>query len=244
MGFSASLTERVVDGVHLLVDEEARRRGWLVAFADRRGGVSEAPYNWLNLAARVEDVPDHVDENRRRAAAAVGFELESLALARQVHEVDVVEVTTGGMAGSADGLVTRHSGPVAAILTADCAPVVVANDVAIAVLHAGWRGLVAGIAERGVEHIGGAEAAWIGPSIRDCCYEVGPEVVEAFQERDFPVGNGRVDTALAARTALTRLGVESIAAAPNCTYCDLNYFSYRRDGVTGRQGAFAGLGER
>ncbi len=227
-----------------MLDESARERGWLVAFADRRGGVSEAPYNWLNLAARVEDDPAHVEENRRRAAAAVGFEPESLALARQVHEVGVVEVTEGGMAGSADGLVTKEGGPVAAILTADCAPVVVANADAVAVLHAGWRGLVAGIIERGVEHIGGAEAAWIGPSIRDCCYEVGPEVVEAFREKGLPGGDGRVDTALAARTALTRLDVESIAVAPNCTHCDPNYFSYRRDGVTGRQGAFAGLGER
>jgi polyphenol oxidase len=241
VSFSAALSEKVVEGIHLLHDEGARERGWLVAFADRRGGVSEAPYHWLNLAARVDDVTSSVDENRRRAAAAVGFDLGSLALARQVHEINVVEVTGGGMAGAADGLVTRRPGPVAAILTADCAPVIVANDDAIAVLHAGWRGLVAGVIEQGMEEIGGALAAWVGPSIRACCYEVGPEVVTAFRARGLPVTGDRVDTAIAARAELGRLGVELVAVAPNCTHCDLNYFSYRRDGVTGRQGAFAGL---
>ena len=244
MGFSAALTEKTVDGVHLLHDPGAIERGWLVAFPDRRGGVSEAPYNWLNLAARVEDNPGHVEENRRRVAAAVGFDPGSLALARQVHETDTIEVTAGGTVGTADGLVTRRPGPVAAILTADCAPVIVANDDVVAVLHAGWRGLVAGIVEQGIERIGGALAAWVGPSIRECCYEVGPEVVEAFRARGLPAGVDRVDTALAARTELVRLGVETIAIAPNCTHCDDNFFSYRRDGITGRQGAFAGLLER
>ena len=244
MGPTATLEMSRVDGIDVLTDPGARERGWLVAFTNRRGGVSQEPYDTLNLAARVGDDPGRAIENRQRAASAVGFDAGRLALARQVHEKDLIDVAASdaGVLGEADGLTVRQPGPVAAILTADCAPVVIASEREIGVLHAGWRGLVAGVIEAGLDAIEGVESAWIGPCIHACCYEVGAEVTEAFAARELPVaGDRRVDPAQAAAAALRKGGVTNIAVAEQCTHCDPNYFSYRRDGVTGRQGAFAGL---
>lgn len=244
MVFTPTLKSRVSDGVEVLSDEAARSHGWLVAFTSRRGGVSAAPYDSLNLAARVGDEPEPVEENRRRAARAVGFDPARLALARQVHAADLIDVQkdASGVLGEADGLTVKEPGPVAAILTADCAPVVIASHHSIAVLHAGWRGLVAGVVETGVESLGDVRAAWVGPCIHSCCYEVGPEVTDAFAERGLPVaGTRRVDPAQGAAAALRNAGVKKVAVAEQCTHCNSNFFSYRRDGVTGRQGAFAGL---
>jgi YfiH family protein len=216
----------------------------LIAFSERDGGVSAAPYDTLNLALRVGDDPADVTENRRRVAAAAGFEAASLALARQVHGADVLEVDPGssGVVGTADVLLSRSPGHVVGILTADCAPVAIVGRGGVAIAHAGWRGLVAGVVENALAAVGPAWAAWVGPSIRSCCYEVGPEVVDAFTERGLPVaGPRRVDPGHAATVALSRSGVEHIAVTTHCTSCDEGYFSYRRDGVTGRQGAFVAL---
>lgn len=244
MKFAPSLEPRTRMGLHLLADPHAAARGLLVAFADRRGGISRPPFDTLNLAARVGDERAAVDENRARAAAATGLDLARLALARQVHGRELREVGPGdsGVLGDADGLIVRSRGATAAMLTADCAPVVVAGEDGVAVLHAGWRGLVAGIIAGGVGSLLRPYAAWIGPSIRSCCYEVGPDVVHAFEAAGLPIAEeGRVDTAEAARAALGAAGVEHVAVAPVCTHCDPNSFSYRRDGRTGRQGAFGGL---
>ena len=227
-----------------LVDPKAARAGMLVAFTNRHGGMSDDPYRSLNLAARVGDDPATVAVNRKRAAGALGFAADRLALARQVHGAELIEVgqSDSGVLGEADGLVARAPGPVLGILTADCAPVVVRGGDGIAVLHAGWRGLVAGVIEAGLGALEAPQSAWIGPSIRSCCYEVGDEVVAAFRSRDLPVaGNDRVDPAGAAAALLERAGVPEVVVAPQCTHCDPDYFSYRRDGVTGRQGAFAAL---
>jgi polyphenol oxidase len=173
----------------------------------------------------------------------VGFEVADLVLARQVHGGDLLDVPRGssGVLGRADGLVTRMPGPVLGLLTADCAPIVVAGDASVAVLHGGWRGLVAGIVERGVAAVDRAQRAWVGPTIRACCYDVGPEVVDAFRRRGLPVSGGRrVDPARAAAAVLEKAGIE-VAVSDVCTACDPSYFSYRRDGTTGRQGAFAAL---
>ena len=241
---SASLRRTTSGGVGLLTDPQALRRGYLVAFADRRGGSSAPPYDSLNLGGRVGDDAAAVAGNRQRAARAVGFDAERLVLARQVHEARVIEASAGdaGVLGEGDGLLARGPGPVLSILTADCAPVVVAGASGIAVLHAGWRGLVAGVIEKGVAALGDAHSAWVGPCIHACCYEVGPEVVAAFEEHDLPVADGRhVDPSQAARVLLERAGVTNVAVAEECTHHNPDYFSYRRDGVTGRQGAFAAL---
>lgn len=215
-----------------------------VRFTDRHGGRSAAPFDSLNLAARVGDDPVAVAENRARVASASGFDLDRLRLAKQVHGADVLEVgrASDPVAGEADVLTTSERGVTIGILTADCTPVVVVGEGRTAVAHAGWRGLVAGALEAAVDAVGDVRAAWVGPSIHACCYEVGPEVVEAFRNKGLPVAApDRVDPGRAAVVALRRSGVERIASSTDCTSCDARYFSYRRDGLTGRQGAFVTL---
>lgn len=190
------------------------------------------------------DEDDAVRTNRERAAAAVGFDAGRLTLARQVHEAHVIEASGSdtGILGEADGLLARSPGPVLSILTADCAPVVIEGEAGVAVLHAGWRGLVAGVIENGVRALGGARSGWVGPCIHACCYEVGPEVIDAFEANELPIADARhVDPSAASESLLRRAGVEDVAVAGDCTHCSPDYFSYRRDGVTGRQGAFAAL---
>jgi YfiH family protein len=234
----------VEDTIAAYVDEPARAQGALVGFTDRRGGVGSAPYDTLNLAARVGDDPAAVEENRRRAARALGFDVGTLALARQVHGADVIEAGPGscGVLGEADVLVARSPGVTLAILTADCAPVVLLGEEGIAVAHAGWRGLVEGAIESALSALGDARRAWVGPCIHSCCYEVGAEVVSAFRARDLPVADGsHVSPRDAAAAILRRNGLEDVWVSDDCTHCDRNYFSYRRDGSTGRQGSFAAL---
>lgn len=212
-----------------------------VAFTTRVGGVSRGPFESLNLSLAVGDDEEAVTENRRRVAAAAAFPTERAALLKQVHGCDVIEAPAGasGVLGSGDGLVTSESGVVLGVLTADCVPVLLAGPKGVGAAHAGWRGLVAGVVERTVERMGGAERAWIGPSIRACCYEVGPEVIEAFRRRTLPVsGEGNVDPPVVAAEILRRLGVPHVEMVPSCTSSDASFFSHRRDGVTGRQGAF------
>jgi YfiH family protein len=242
--FRARLTEKKVDGLRLLVDEAAAERGVLVAFSDRRGGVSREPYDDLNLALRVGDESTRVTENRRRVAQAGGFAAGDLVLARQVHGADLMEVDEGmrGVVGEADGLVARGPGPVLGILSADCAPVILAGTSGIAVVHAGWRGVVRGVVEAGVAAVGDVWGAWIGPSVHSCCYTVGPDVVGVWQARALPVVGACIDPGRAAAEILRRAGVDNVFVAAECTHCSERYFSYRRDGVTGRQGAFAAIG--
>jgi polyphenol oxidase len=236
-----ALSERSHDGISVLVDDDAHASGLLVAFTDRRGGASRKPYESLNLAARVGDDGSAVEENRRRAAAAVGFRLATLALARQVHGSSVLEVAVGdaGVVGEADVLVARNRGVVLGMLTADCAPVLLAGTKGVGVVHAGWRGLVLGAIEAGVGAVGEVARAWVGPCIHSCCYEVGEEVLAAFRERGLPIaGPDRVDIGEAATVALGRAGVRDVVASDICTSCGTNFFSHRRDGITGRQGGF------
>jgi len=231
------------DGVWLIEDRRARADGLLVVFADRRGGISPPPFDSLNLAARGGDDPRRARANRARVARAAGFDADRLVLARQVHGARVIEAGEGaaGVLGEADGLVARGPGPVLGMLTADCAAVVVAGADGVALLHAGWRGLAAGIVEEGVASVAQARAAWIGPAIRSCCYPVGDEVVAALAARGLPARRGRVDVPAAARAALRRAGVARVAMWEECTSCSPHLFSFRRDGMTGRQGAFAAV---
>lgn len=238
-----SLLETRSGGLRLLTARD-EALGVSVCFTDRNGGASAAPFDSLNLAATLGDDPAAVEDNRARVARAAGFDLELLRLAKQIHGADVVEVGMGSpsVAGEADVLTTTERGVTIGILTADCTPVVVAGQDRVAIAHAGWRGLVAGAVEAAVDAVGDVRAAWVGPSIHACCYEVGPEVVEAFAQRGLPVAaTDRVDPGAAATVALRRRGVEHIARSVDCTSCDARYFSYRRDGLTGRQGAFVTL---
>jgi len=222
------------------------------AFFTRQGGVSEGPFESLNLGILTEDDPDRVVENRRRLCEAVGVDAETATMAWQVHGSAVTEAKPKGILertvfDRCDGLWSDRPGQAMALLTADCLPVAIcrANGVpALAVLHVGWRGLLAGIAEEGVRALGGEPlVAAVGPGIGPCCYEVGEEVAAPYRERfgsDALVGRN-LDLPEATERALRAAGVERVERVRRCTSCEPElFFSHRRDrGVTGRQGVVA-----
>jgi YfiH family protein len=219
---------------------------YLVAFTTRAGGVSEGPYSSLDLGQ--EDAPARVAENRRRACAALEVDAALLAANRQVHGGIVRRAEAGIETAPGDGLWTDEPGVPLLVKTADCLPIALAASSgapALALLHAGWRGLAAGIVEAGVAALGGRRplAAAIGPAIGPCCYEIGPEVAARF-DRDL-VRGGLLDLWAAGERALRRAGVERVVRFDLCTHCDeASFFSHRRSGfergVQGAIGAVAG----
>jgi YfiH family protein len=168
------------------------------------------------------------------------------AFVRQVHGGMVVAVDKAGLAGSADGLVTDRPGLPLTVATADCMPIIVEGDRSVAILHAGWRGLAAGIVRAGLkamEALGDTpRRAAIGPSIGPCCYEVGDEVRTAFGDHASRTtfGTPSVDLWSAAETQLSGLDVWR---SDICTYTEPAMRSYRRDATTKRQVAVAWLPE-
>jgi polyphenol oxidase len=208
------------------------------AFSTRLGGVSEAPFDSLNLGLLTADDGEAVGENRRRLAAALGFEPGQVACARQVHGTRLVEHPREGRLVEADGHVLREAGKAALVFTADCLPVAVAGPKGMAMLHAGWRGLAGGILAAGAEAVEATSAA-VGPGIGPCCYEVGEEVLESFADLGEGVATGRMlDLPEVARRLLAAAGVQRVESAGLCTSCEADlFFSRRRDqGRTGRQG--------
>jgi polyphenol oxidase len=227
--------------------------GVSVAFTSRRGGASQGPYASLNLGALTADEPGRVAENRHRAVSALGGDPADATMAWQVHGREVREVTDEPAGGRflepgaepfprSDGLATSLRGRPMMLLTADCIPVAIARAGGgrLAVLHAGWRGLEAGIVEAGAEAVGGEIAAAVGPGAGPCCYEVGDDVAVRLQAKFGAdvVRNRRADLWLCARRALEAAGATAVAVAGECSICNPDrYFSHRRDrGVTGRQG--------
>jgi polyphenol oxidase len=214
-------------GEHLAIDLP----GGTALFTTRRGGVSDGPYASLNLGLWTDDDGSRVRSNRERVREAVG--IERLAQGRQVHGTRVV-VDAHGIE-EADGQVTTAHGVAAIVLVADCLPVALAGPDAAGVVHAGWRGLAAGVVEEGVEAVG-AVAAAIGPGIGPCCYEVGDDVRAVFGTAE-----RTLDLKAVARARLQAAGVREIHDCGLCTSCDPErFFSHRRDrGLTGRQAGLA-----
>src|ERR671935_2184132 len=223
-----------------------------VAFTTRLGGVSEGPFESLNLGILTEDDPDRVVENRRRVCEALGADAETATMAWQVHGSTVTEARPRGILRRSvfercDGLWSDRPGQAMALLTADCYPVALARangEPGLCVLHVGWRGLLDGIIAAGAEALGdGPLAAAVGPGIGPCCYEVGEEVAAPFRGRfgDDVTVDGRLDLGLATELALREAGVENIERTWLCTACERElFFSHRRDrGGTGRQGVIA-----
>jgi len=242
-------------GAYLTVPELARR-GLEIAFTSRHGGRSERPFASLNLSYVSGDDPEVVRANRTRALGAVGGGLGSWTGARQVHggrsvRVGSVERGAGwdspeGVIADADSLWTEAPDVTVVVLTADCAPVVLADPDRrrVGVVHAGWRGLLAGVTEATVEAMGGAVGlrAFIGPSIGPCCYEVGADVATLARERLGDVvrdgdGRERLDLWAGALVALARAGVRDVWPAALCTRCEPDRFYSHRAGDLGRQGA-------
>jgi YfiH family protein len=225
-----------------------------VAFSTRLGGVSEGPFASLNLGILTEDDPAAVVQNRTLLCDAVGADPDGATMAWQRHGANVTRadargiITPGTVYDHCDGLWTDEPGRAMLLLTADCMPIAIAREEgerpALAILHAGWRGLLAGIVVAGVRALMSRRlAAAIGPSIGPCCYEVGEEVAAPFREAfgDDVVRDGRLDLWTSAERALRAAGVERVDRADICTSCQgERFFSHRRDhGRTGRQGVIA-----
>jgi polyphenol oxidase len=216
-----------------------------VVFSTREGGVSEGPFASLNLGRATADEPERVDENRRRLCAEVGADPGAVAMNYQHHSPDVLKARPGARGDRADGLWTDEDGLPVLALAADCLPIALARangaKPALAVLHAGWRGLLGGIVASGVRTLGGGPvAAMVGPGIGPCCYEVKEEVAAPFREAfGADILRGRnLDLWSAAERALRAAGCAQVDRVDLCTACTPErFFSHRRDnGITGRQG--------
>jgi purine-nucleoside/S-methyl-5'-thioadenosine phosphorylase / adenosine deaminase len=214
-------------GEHVAIDLP----GGTALFTTRRGGVSDGPFASLNLGLWTDDKAERVRENRERVREHAG--VERLVQGRQVHGTRVVVDPQD--IEEADGQVITAHGVAAVVLAADCLPVALARPGAVGMVHAGWRGLAAGVLEAGVAATG-AVAAAIGPGIGPCCYEVGDEVRAVFGTSE-----RTLDLKAIARARLQAAGVTEVHDCGLCTACDPErFFSHRRDrGVTGRQAGLA-----
>ena len=267
-----TLQARATAGLSFLTDEPLfRATGVRLGFTRRQGGVSESPYDGLNLGAHVGDDPAAVDENRRLLLDAADLGGTVLLTLNQVHGSRVLtlgEAAERSMVEAAadegaDGVAVGMPDVTALLCFADCTPVIVVSPTgAFAVAHAGWRGALASIPAEAVaalvaldEAAGAATSpgdfnAYIGPHIGAECYECGEELVGRFVERfgsACACAGDHLDLEAAVRASLGEAGVvsERIATAGECTACcDDRYFSYRKSGGRcGRHGAFAGRKE-
>jgi YfiH family protein len=208
-----------------------------VVFTTRLGGVSEGPFESLNLGRRTGDDVERVDENRRRLCATLGADEQQLALGFQTHSTVVNRAQAGSRGLPGDGLWTDESDVPMVALGADCVLIALARTngeaPALAVLHAGWRGLADGIVEAAARAVGGRLAAIVGPAIGPCCYEVQEDVAGRFRDRFGPgiVNRGKLDLWTAAELAARDAGATEVERVDLCTACrpDL-FFSERRTG--------------
>ena len=258
MGERFSLEWRARDDLRWLAWEGV---GVAAAFPTREGGVSPAPYDTLNLGLSVADERPNVLENRRRWCAAVGLSLDRLVVPGQVHgttlaEVGAAEAGRGSLdpddvIGESDALLTTAARVGLAVSYADCVPVAIAAQSAdgrpvLATVHAGWRGMLAGIvgqAAGALARRGRLLGAVVGPSIGPRSFIVDDELRARFAAR-FPgsAGAATVDLWRCARLELEAAGVPpaAVAIAGLCTASDPRFFSHRRDrGLTGRHLAIA-----
>ncbi|HKJ07561.1 MAG TPA: peptidoglycan editing factor PgeF [Gammaproteobacteria bacterium] len=221
----------------------------------RRGGVSASPYASWNLAEHVGDDPRAVQTNRQRLRERLALPDEPCWL-RQVHGVRVMAAAAGKPSTEADGAWTGTPGRVCAVLTADCLPVLFCDrrGTRVAAAHAGWRGLAAGVLEATLRAMGVAPQellAWLGPAIGPAAFEVGAEVRDAFVGADAgageafqagPDGRWYADLYALARRRLAAAGVVEVYGGGLCTYSDPErFYSYRRDGATGRMASLIWL---
>lgn len=219
----------------------------------RDGGLSVAPYASFNLGDHVGDAPQAVAQNRQMLAALMPSEPVWL---QQVHGTAVADADNAACLIQADASVAQQRGSVCVVMTADCLPVLLCDEdgTVVGAAHAGWKGLAAGVIEATVQAIGVEPhklMAWLGPAISQRAFEVGEEVRATFVAHDaqasaafLPGENGKwmADIYLLARQRLHVLGINRVYGGNLCTHSDsVNYFSYRRDGVTGRMGTFIWL---
>lgn len=229
----------------------------------RRGGVSKPPYDSFNLALHVKDNSTDVDSNRALLQGLMGEDIH-LQWLEQVHGTQIVHAERGAGECPGDAVYIDTPGLAGVVLTADCLPVFFAarDGASVAVAHAGWRGLADGILERTLACFSvpvSEVIVWMGPAIGPCHFEVGAEVRDIFlsssddeqmriridAEAFRPtanVGKYLADLYALARLRLLAAGVTSVSSGAGCTYCDVErFYSYRRDGATGRMASVIGL---
>lgn len=219
----------------------------------RHGGVSIAPYDSLNLGDHVGDNPLAVERNRIRLNKLLPSEPVWL---EQVHGTLVVDAGRTSCLPQADACIARHRAAVCVVMTADCLPLLLCDTQGsvVGAAHAGWKGLAAGVIEatvRAMEVAPQELMAWLGPAIGQEAFEVGDEVRAAFVAAHpqaasafIPGQPGKwfADLCALARLRLDTLGVTQIYGGGHCTYREREeFFSYRRDGATGRMGTFIWL---
>jgi YfiH family protein len=235
-----------------------------ILFSDRTGGVSAPPFDTANAGYSRGDDPAHVDENRARIGAGLGgraADTNKWIALHQVHGAAVYPadrvlpgtprdpvsgMTAGAGAPKADAAVSAEPGAVLSVLTADCAPVALVAPGVVAAVHAGWRGIAAGVLEAAVAEVRrrseGPVRAVLGPCIHPECYEFSPADLEPIARRLGPdaagttaAGRPALDVPGAVRAALTGVGVPDLTDVDVCTACSREHFSHRRDGLTGLQ---------
>jgi polyphenol oxidase len=232
---------------HFAIDLPGAR----AVFTTRRGGGSEGPYAELNLGFSTDDDPESAERNRERLLR--DLDAPPAAFMYQIHSAEVRVLDDIAQACErvrVDGQATALHGIAPAALGADCLPIVIAGGGAVAVVHAGWRGLEAGVIGGGVRAVcaltgAGATSlgAAIGPGAGACCYEVGPEVHARFTGYEGARVQDNLDLKAIAAAQLHRAGVGAVHDLGMCTICaPALFFSHRRDaGVTGRQAGLAWL---
>jgi polyphenol oxidase len=215
----------------------------VAVYTTRLGGVSLDEFAELNVSASVGDGLYRVMANRDLAARAIGRG-PMWSHIKQVHGATVVPAHPRERHHEADAQWTDDAEMTLAVTSADCVLLLLAGPMRVGVVHAGWRGMVAGVIENAIEVVEPTEV-FAGPAIGPCCFEVGPEVIDAFADRDpkAVLDARHVDLWVAAEQACRRAGVDAFSAARLCTSClpEL-FYSHRRDkGYTGRQALIARL---
>lgn len=247
---------------------------WLVAdwpapaavrtlISTRLGGVSQGPFFSNNLGLHVGDNPQHVAVNRQRLLDRM-VSASTIQWLNQVHGVKVVEAGNGEQVIEADGCTTSTPGVACAVLTADCLPVLMTNNsgTRVAAVHAGWRGLAAGVLLAALDRFDAAAEdvlVYLGPAIGPLHFEVGPEVRDCFLEQARTLGAGcasnmeqaftpsvdgryLADLYQLARSQCAAVGVKQVYGGDFCTHSDSGrFYSYRRDGQTGRMASLIWL---
>ncbi|RPH24187.1 peptidoglycan editing factor PgeF [Buttiauxella warmboldiae] len=239
----------------LIVPHWPLPEGVAACSSTRVGGVSQPPYDSLNLGAHCGDNLDDVEENRRLFYAVASLPSKPVWL-EQVHGKEVLKLTGGPyLSKRADASYSSTPGTVCAVMTADCLPVLFCNKAGseVAAAHAGWRGLCEGVLEETVACFKDAPEniiAWLGPAIGPGAFEVGPEVREAFMAKDSQAGSAFLpsgekylaDLYTLARQRLSAVGVTEVYGGDRCTFSEADdFFSYRRDRTTGRMASFIWL---
>ncbi|MCA0935456.1 peptidoglycan editing factor PgeF [Vibrio alginolyticus] len=227
------------------------------AFASTRvGGFSTGSFQGLNLGAHVGDDSSVIEKNRNCLVQQANMPNAPVWL-NQTHSTVVAQVCEPtSKVLDADGVFTSSANVVCSAMTADCLPVLLTNTqgTQVAVVHAGWRGLANGIVENALEMFSGEVMAWLGPAIGSEAFEVGEDVLQAFMDfdpraeqafvpRDIK-GKWFADMSKLATQRLNKAGVTLVFDSGLCTYRNQqDFYSYRRDGVTGRQATFIWLGD-